>query len=190
MKYFQRPYSLFSTLVDTIKAAKSSDSIERENQTPDQHTNRQQRPLPAPLVLFFHTPPPPKIFLEMFLLNMKYLFPVCYWALNEIATSHKWGVYSGSALGWRIYLHTGNWIWLDFNVNWCEWKRIANGEHKHFRCYSIWVAVLKKGERAEVKKRRWRGEEAVYRQLVILGLCLTVSLILKMEKKCVVRFNL
>uniref|UniRef100_F1KX72 Voltage-dependent calcium channel type A subunit alpha-1 n=1 Tax=Ascaris suum TaxID=6253 RepID=F1KX72_ASCSU len=44
----ERPYSLFSTLVDTIKAAKSSDSIERENQTPDQHTNRQQRPLPAP----------------------------------------------------------------------------------------------------------------------------------------------
>uniref|UniRef100_A0A915BGG4 Ion transport domain-containing protein n=1 Tax=Parascaris univalens TaxID=6257 RepID=A0A915BGG4_PARUN len=41
----ERPYSLFSTLVDTIKAAKSSDSIERENQTPDQ---RQQRPPPAP----------------------------------------------------------------------------------------------------------------------------------------------
>lgn len=28
--FLQRPYSLFSTLVDTIKAAKSSDSLDKE----------------------------------------------------------------------------------------------------------------------------------------------------------------
>ena len=35
---FQRPYSLFNTLVDTIKAAKSSDSIDHET-TPVPYQN-------------------------------------------------------------------------------------------------------------------------------------------------------
>uniref|UniRef100_A0A158Q5I2 Voltage-dependent calcium channel type A subunit alpha-1 n=1 Tax=Dracunculus medinensis TaxID=318479 RepID=A0A158Q5I2_DRAME len=40
---FFRPYSLFSTLVDTIKAAKSTDSIDNDEQSPVPNQNRAQR---------------------------------------------------------------------------------------------------------------------------------------------------
>ncbi|TKR73040.1 hypothetical protein L596_020401 [Steinernema carpocapsae] len=39
-----RPYSLFSTLVDTIKAAKSNDSIDKDNRNPGQHSALEEKP--------------------------------------------------------------------------------------------------------------------------------------------------